>query len=59
MDTFNKFMVGSQGSGGIVILRPPTMPLTKEEALIFAAWIVTLAADDDAEFQQALDAVRS
>jgi len=58
MDTFNKHMVGAQGDN-IVIMMPPRGPMSKEEALIFAAWIVSLATYDDAEFQKALEAVRS
>jgi hypothetical protein len=58
MDTFNKHMVGVQGNN-ILIMNPPRGPMSKEEALIFAAWIVTLADDDETGFQKALEAVRS
>jgi hypothetical protein len=58
MDTFNKHMVGVQGDN-ILIMMPPRGPMSREEALVFAAWIVTLAAHDDAEFQAALEAVRA
>lgn len=43
MDLSNKYMVGSAGSGEIVIMVPPTGFLSREEALVFAAWIVVLA----------------
>jgi hypothetical protein len=42
IDTFNKHMVGVQG-GNIVVLMPPHGPMTKQEAMVFAAWLVTLA----------------
>lgn len=58
MDTTNKFMVGVRGEG-IVIMLPPAGLISKADALMFAAWIVTLADDDETAFQKALDAVRS
>ena len=57
MDTFNKYMVGVQGDN-IVIMMPPRAPMSKADALMFAAWIITLA-DDDETFQKALEAARS
>jgi hypothetical protein len=56
MDTFNKHMVGVQGER-IVIMMPPTGPISKREALMLAAWIVTLA-DDNADFTSFLAAVQ-
>jgi hypothetical protein len=60
MDTFNKHMVGVHGDN-IVIMNPPRMPMSKADALIFAAWIVTLAdySEDEKDFRNALEAVRS
>lgn len=58
MDTFNKHYVGVQGDN-IVIMLPPPGPISKPEALMLAAWIVTLADDDETGFQKALEAVRS
>lgn len=58
MDTTNKHLVGVQGDN-IIILRPPRGPISKADALMIAAWIVTLADDDDTEFSKALEAVRS
>ncbi|HKP14421.1 MAG TPA: hypothetical protein VJT85_00085 [Gemmatimonadaceae bacterium] len=55
----NAFGVGVTGEGTIVLLRPP-MPLqtfTKSRALELAAWIVTLANDEEA-WQRALSAVQ-
>lgn len=47
MDTFNKHMVGVQGEN-IVIMNPPRGPISKADALTFAAWIVSLADDHEA-----------
>lgn len=57
MDTFNKHMVGVQGDN-IVIMNPPRQPMSKADALMFAAWIVTLG-DDDNKFAEYLAAVQS
>jgi hypothetical protein len=57
IDTFNKHMVGVQG-GNIVVLMPPHGPMTKQEAMVFAAWLVTLA-DHDEQFPKVLAAVQS
>lgn len=46
MDTFNKYMVGVQGDN-VVIMNPPRGPISKADALMLAAWIVTLAANDE------------
>jgi len=53
-------MVGAWGNG-IVIKRPPLPDqlITKQEALLFAAWIVALAEDTPGDFQRVLDAVRA
>lgn len=58
MDTFNKHMVGLQ-CGNIVILMPPREPMSKQDALMFAAWIVAMADDDETGFQKALAAVQA
>lgn len=58
MDTTNKFLVGGN-VGGIMILMPPRDRLTQEEALVFAAWIVAMADPTGEKFAEALDAVTS
>jgi hypothetical protein len=58
IDTFNKHMVGVQGDN-IVIMMLPRGPMSKADALVFAAWIVTLADDHDGGFQKVLAAVQS
>lgn len=56
MDVSNVQMV-SVKFNGIVILNPYSA-MTKQEALVFAAWIVTLADDND-EFEKILTAVHN
>lgn len=58
IDTTNKFMVGIQG-GNVTILFPPSGPITKDEALVFAAWVVTLAGATNEQFEAVLDEVQS
>ena len=56
MDTFNKYMVSAQ-AGKLTILNPPRGPIEREDALIFAAWIVAMADPGGEDFKKALDAV--
>lgn len=59
IDTTNKFLVSASGNR-IVILKPPTAgTLNKEDALLFAAWLVTMSFADDGEFEQVLAAVQN
>ena len=58
MDASNIFCVGAQGDQ-ILVLNPPRRPMSKEEALMFAAWLVVLTFASDDEFKKYLDAVRS
>lgn len=57
ISSMNEFMVGVQGDH-ILIMRPPTTPLTRERALNLAAWLVTLADQDD-EFGLYLEKIES
>jgi hypothetical protein len=59
MDLANKHFVGLQGQN-IVILNPPSR-LSKDDALLFAAWIVALADyehDGIDAFNEVLEAVQ-
>lgn len=58
VDTTNKFMVGVQ-EDSIVIMMPPPGRISKRDALVFAAWIATLADDDGLSFDVALAAVHN
>lgn len=52
----NKFGVGAQ-AGGVRILMPPKGPISKEDAIELAAWLVITSGDYDGErFKKVLDA---
>ena len=59
IDTTNYQLVGSNGA--VIIVMAPKQRMTKQEALVHAAWIVALADDkpDDegSQFTEALRAV--
>lgn len=57
VDTTNYHMVAVGPNGSIVVLNPPIGPMTKSEALAYAAWIVALADPLDQEFKKTLNAV--
>jgi hypothetical protein len=61
IDTVNKFMVsGTIGEEAtVLILRPPNRSLTREEALVFAAWIVVMTHPRQYEFKRILEAVEN
>lgn len=56
IDTTNKFMVAAQG-GSVRILRMPVAPLTRDEALMLAAWLVAMSMKSLADFELAYEAV--
>ena len=60
MDTMNKFLVSRQGEF-VLMLNPPKMgePFSKQDALLFAAWLVAISAPDNDEFENILRAVKS
>lgn len=59
IDTSNDHMVGIR-SGGIVFSYPPThWPMTRDESLRMAAWIVVLADPEGERFQAILDAIQN
>lgn len=51
IDTTNKFMVAMKGVGSgeeqYLIMNPPRGPISKDDALLLAAWICAIVADDD------------
>lgn len=68
IDPINKFCVSVTcgHDGRVLVLNPPRAPLTRAEAMVFAAWLAVLAecldADEGADettFAQAYEAVRS
>lgn len=60
IDTFNKFVVGV-GIGGIAIVNLKALQtwISKDDALVLAAWLVVLADEDGTRFAKVLEAVRS
>lgn len=58
IDTCNRHMVGVQGDK-IGIGMPPRTLMTKEEALVLAAWLVALADPLGEKFAEVLDAVEN
>lgn len=57
LDASNKYMVGVKGDE-IVILNPNCRILSKQQALNLAAWLVTLADDND-EFGLMIEKVQN
>lgn len=55
IDTTNKFLVASQGDD-FVFLRPVPQKLSKDDALLLAAYLVAMTADD-ARWDRVLTAV--
>jgi hypothetical protein len=53
----NSFLVAVQGDN-IVMFNPPRGPISKEQALNLAAWLVALADTED-KFDRVLAAVQS
>lgn len=56
VDIHNKYYLGLRGDK-IVMPLPPAGLMSKEEALVLAAWLVMLADDDD-QFKKILAMVR-
>lgn len=57
IDAFNKFLVGMQGQS-LVILNPPRGVISKQDALVLAAWLVSMADPLGEQFEKTLAAVR-
>ncbi len=58
IETLNRFGVALVGNR-IGMLMPPSLPMTTDEALTLAAWLVTLADYRGDRFKEILEAVRS
>ena len=57
MNTANEQGVGSKGDDIVILL--PKIRMTKEEALVHAAWLVAVAADDRDHFLKILEEVEN
>jgi hypothetical protein len=61
-DISNRFLVGYRATKGpwLCILNPPTtMPISREDGLNLAAWIVALADPSGRDFQRVLEAIKN
>ena len=57
METLNKFIVGAMADQ-IVIMNPPRAPISREDALLLAAWLVAIADPIEDDFHAILNAVK-
>jgi len=58
VDTTNDFLVSMRRGGEeILLLYPPVTPMTREEALRLAAWLVAIADFEGERFPAVLEAV--
>jgi hypothetical protein len=58
IDTWNHQFVSLNGANNVVVLRPQQI-MTKQEALVHAAWLVAVSAPEDGEFERVLAAVQN
>jgi hypothetical protein len=58
IDTMNKFLVGVIGDD-VMLMKPPIGRITKQDALLLAAWLVAMADMTNTEFPKYLKAVQS
>lgn len=59
IDTTNKFMVGGGPSDKISIMSPCHGSISREDALLLAAWIVALADPGMEDFKKVFEAICS
>lgn len=60
IDTTNTFCVSVRSNGDRIAFFPPNHPISPDEALVFAAWLVALAEPNASfKFDEALEAVQS
>ena len=57
IDITNWWMVGANGRGAVSLVNPP-LALSRENALVLAAWLVAVADRDD-QFAAILNRVRN
>ncbi len=59
METLNKWAVGVQGDMIVLGLPMRAARMSKDDALLLAAWLVAIASGDPVEFEPVLNAVLS
>lgn len=61
IDTFNEFMV-TLVHEKVVMLRPPILPLSKEQSFRLVGWILAMtcwSVEDKAQFARVLEAIEN
>lgn len=58
VDTINEFLVGANGHG-VVVMNPPRGPISKEQAIRLAAYLIALSGATDEEVDAMRNAVES
>ena len=59
IDSSNRFLVGLTGAGAIQIMLPPRAPISKEDAINLAAWLLAIADPGREQFERTWKAVMS
>ena len=55
----NTFLVAVRGEDELIVLSPPLKPITADEALNLAAWLVALIDDGPRRFEVVLHEVQA
>lgn len=59
IDTTNRYFVGAHTGGRVMITLPPLAPMSPDEALTLAAWLVAVADPIGDRFEEIFTAVMS
>lgn len=59
IETMNDHLVGSRGDGMVTMMLMPVLPMTRDEALRLAAWLIVCADPEGSRFSEIYRAVMS
>ena len=59
IDTTNRYLVAAKADGSVVIMFQPLRAMSKNDALLLAAWLVAIADPLGDDFKAVLEAVQS
>ena len=60
MDTLNRFMVSKYAEGEVIIMSPPRGPMTGDQAMMLAAWLISMALmTSDLDIKDCVEAVEN
>lgn len=59
LDVMNRFVVAATGDGHVLIMHPPRGPISSDDALLLAAWLVAVSLEPRERFLEVLDAVEA